>query len=400
MKILVFCQYYYPEPFRITDICEELVKQGNAVSVVTGLPNYPTGVIPEEYLKGQRRHENINGVEVNRCYEHGRGKNSVNLLLSYLSYAFSSSIKALRLSSDYDIVLVNQLSPITIGLPAIVYKWKNKKKIVLYCLDLWPDSLLAGGIKESSLVYRAFMVISKWIYKTADKILITSKLFEKYFVDVLKLPTLDMVYLPQYAEDLFATVGTLAQKSQLNLVFAGNIGEMQSVETILYAANCLSDKEHILFHIVGGGSNEGHCRELAREMELKNVIFYGSRPIQEMTNYYEIADAMLVTLKENESISYTLPGKVQSYMMAGKPIIAAINGETRNTINAAQCGFCVSAEDYEALAMDILKFDGMCIDKRISMANNARHYYNTHFSKNMFFKKMKEELEGMVTANV
>ena len=149
MKILVVCQYYYPEPFRISDICETLVEKGHEVTVLTGLPNYPEGRVLDEYRYGKKRNEVINGVKVIRSFEIGRGSNKLKLFLNYFSFTVSASLKTFFLMKEkFDVVLVNQLSPVMMGIPAMVYKKKHKKKILFYCLDLWPDSLAAGGLKK------------------------------------------------------------------------------------------------------------------------------------------------------------------------------------------------------------------------------------------------------------
>ena len=158
MKILVVCQYYYPEPFRISDMCETLVEKGHEVTVLTGLPNYPEGQILGDYRYCRNRNEVLNGVKVIRSFEIGRGNNKLKLFLNYLSFAVSGSLKAFFMNEKFDVVLVNQLSPVMMGIPAIVYKKKHKKKILLYCLDLWPDSLAAGGIQKSSIIYKVFMI--------------------------------------------------------------------------------------------------------------------------------------------------------------------------------------------------------------------------------------------------
>lgn len=329
MKILVVCQYYYPEQFRINDICEELVKLGNNVTVLTGLPNYPEGKIPKEYKFLKKRKETINGVNIIRNWEIGRRKGSIFRILNYCSYMISASIKAFFLPNDYDVVYVYQLSPVTMAIPGILYKKKNNKKLQLYCLDLWPASLTTGGIKEESLFYKMMKKISHWIYKNADAIAITSKQFEKYIKEELDLLNKKIIYLPQYAENLYCDVKEKKEvKEETNFLFAGNIGEAQSVETIIKAANEIKN-ENIKINIVGDGICLSGCKELANEYHLKNVIFYGKRPISDMKLFYEKADGMLVTLKNDNVINMTLPGKVQSYMAARKPIIGAIN--RRNT---------------------------------------------------------------------
>ncbi|MGE4589160.1 MAG: glycosyltransferase family 4 protein [Acidaminococcaceae bacterium] len=398
MKILVICQYYYPEPFRITDICESLVLRGNEVTVLTGLPNYPEGRVLDEYRHGNKRKEVINGVEVIRCFEIGRGKSKTKLFLNYLSYTLSATLKAIFIKEEFDVVFVNQLSPIFMGIPGIVYKKRHKKKLLLYCLDLWPDSLAAGGIKETSAIFKIVYKISKMVYSSADSILVTSSMFIDYFKNELKSEINNIKHLPQYAEDIFTETRSKAAYSRVkneryNFVFAGNIGDMQSVETIIKAAYELFDHNDIFFHIVGDGSKFNECKKLTSELSLKNVKFYGRKPIEEMPAFYELADAMLITLKDNKTLSYTLPGKVQSYMAAGKPIIGAICGETQKVIEEAKCGFICKAEDYQALAKLILKFCDS--DETILMGSNANKYYRENFDKNKFIDLLEKELMNL-----
>lgn len=399
MKILVVCQYYYPEPFRISDICEELVKNGNEVTVVTGIPNYPEGVIYKGYGNGDKKDEYINGVHIIRCYTIPRKKGAFYRLLNYYSYAISSSLKILFNSvkaadgSEFDVVFVNQLSPVMMAYAGMLYKWKHNKKLVLYCLDLWPESLAAGGIKKNSVIYKLFDRISGQIYKSCDQILVTSKSFIGYLSQKFAISKNSFTYLPQYAEDLFENVASKAEaKKTIDFVFAGNIGTLQSVDTIIEAAELLKDNKQLLFHIVGGGIEFASLQDEVKAKNLENVIFYGRRPVEEMPKFYSMADAMLVTLTGDPLLSLTLPGKVQSYMAAGKAIIGAIDGETKTIVEEAQCGFISKSGDSKALAESILRFSSLSDEDKESMGLKARIYYTDKFSKNMFFKVLENKL--------
>lgn len=400
MKILVVCQYYYPEPFRITDICETLVQKGHNVTVLTGLPNYPEGRVLDDYRHGKKKEEFVNGVKVIRCFEIGRGNNHFTLFMNYFSYSISASIKAFFIKEEFDVVFVNQLSPVMMGIPAMVYKRKHHKKILFYCLDLWPDSLASGGIKEGSFVYKIFLKISKWIYNSADMILVTSSMFKDYFESTLGIKTGNIKHLPQYAEDLFsqmeqetgAEIAFASVDKKYNFVFAGNIGDMQSVDTIIRAANELRDYPSIIFHIIGDGSKLEECKQLSNSLNLDNVIFHGRKPIYEMPHFYGMADAMLITLKNNRTLSYTLPGKVQSYLAASKPIIGSISGETNRVIKESDCGLCCEAEDYKGFADLILQFCDS--DKKDKMADNAKQFYFNNYSKEQFITKLEDALNS------
>lgn len=387
MKVLVICQYYYPEPFRISDVCEELVKRGHEVTVITGLPNYPMGEIYSGYEKGQKRDEIINGVKVHRCFTIGRKGGAIKRLLNYFSYAISSSLYVRRIQEEFNVVFINQLSPVMMASAGIAYKKKYGKKIILYCLDLWPESLCVGGIKKSSIVYKVFERISRRIYRSADEILIASQMFRQYLIKKFDIVNNKISYLPQYAEAQFLELKPKEPSETFNLMFAGNIGTAQSVGTVIKAAELLKD-EKAVFHIVGDGIELEKLKKSAAG--LPNVIFYGRKPLEEMPRYYEMADAMLVTLTDDPIISMTLPGKVQTYMAAGKPIIGAIDGETALVLNRVQGGYCGNAGDSNALAENVQELIKSEMIREIG--NKNREYYLNVFSKKKFIKELERHL--------
>lgn len=389
MKILVICQYYYPEPFRISDICEELVRCGHDVTVVTGVPNYPEGEIYKGYENGAKREEIISGVKVYRCHTIPRKTGAVYRFLNYYSFAFSSERFVNQLSENFDVVFINQLSPVMMAKAGIKYAKKYKKPCVLYCLDLWPKSLAVGGINESSLIYKHYHLVSARIYRAVDKILITSRSFSDYFEKEFDIDKSKITYLPQYAEEIFGTLDYQEPNGVCDLMFAGNIGTAQSVITIVKAAELLKD-EPVRFHIVGSGIELENLRKYAEEHQLNNIVFYGRKPLEEMPRYYAMADAMLLTLQADPVLSLTLPGKLQSYMSAGKPVIAAIDGEAQRVIDEAGCGYCSPPEDAEALAENIRRF--VADEDKQTLAHNARTYYEQHFDKTAFIIKIEELL--------
>ncbi|MFD1780173.1 glycosyltransferase family 4 protein [Fredinandcohnia salidurans] len=393
MKILVISQHFYPEQFKVSDICFRLAKEGHDVTVLTGLPNYPSGVIDKKYKWFKNRNEKVKGVNILRSWLIGRGSGNLKLSVNYLSFALAATFKSLFIKKDFDLMLVYQTSPVTMALPGVLLKKLTKKPLIIYCHDLWPESIATVGITKDSVVYKVLFIISKWIYGNADKIFTSSKLFVEYFNNTLGIYK-ETVYLPVYAEDLFdnITANNMASDS-INLVFAGNVGKMQSVDTIIYAANELKEMKNIKWHIVGDGSAKNTCEKLKNELDLENVIFHGQHPISEMPHFYRMADAFLITLKENKVISYTLPNKVQSYMAAGKPIIGAIDGETQEVIKTANCGLCCSSEDYKSLAKNVKDFVENKQMHRV-YGENAKKYYEENFSKKIFFTRLNNLLKN------
>ena len=390
MKVLVVCQHYWPEPYPLQDACEELVRRGHQVLVVTGVPNYPLGYIYPEYRKGKNREQTENGVRIHRCFTVGRRNNVIFRFLNYISFAISSTLYLRRLKEEFDVVFTNQSSPVTMSTGATAYGRKRSKKVVLYCMDLWPASLAAGGVKENSLIYRVFGRISQKIYWAADRILITSESFRDYLQTQFQIEDDRIVYHPQYAN-----VTEISPKSQdtecVNLVFTGNVGAAQSIDTILKAAKQLEDVKELRWHIVGDGSALESCKEEALKLGISNVIFHGRKPQSEMPEYMAMADGLLLTLTADPVISMTLPGKTQTYMASGRPIIAAANGEIPRVIADSCCGFCAPAEDAGALAAAVKEF--LAHPDRQSLGENGRRYYQQHFSRQRFMDALEQELE-------
>lgn len=391
MKILVVCQHYWPEPYPLPDLCEELVRRGHRVDLITDVPNYPMGITYPEYRRGARRREEHNGVHITRTFTIARRHNPVFRLLNYYSYAWSSSLYAGRLEEEYDVVFANQTSPVMMSSAAFAYARKHHKKVVMYCMDLWPACLAAGGLTERSPVYRFFGRESRRLYNQPDRILITSRMFREYLVEQHGVDPDRIAYLPQYAADRFDTLPAPdPAKTTVDLMFAGNIGAAQSLDTVLRAAELLRDQPRLRWHIVGDGSELERLQRQAAEKHLDCVIFHGRRPPEEMPALYARADAMVVTLTADPFISLTLPGKVQTYMAAGKPILGAATGEIPRVIQGARCGWCARAEDGDDLAAKVRLF--LACDHRDQLGRNARTYYEEHFTRDHFMETLEREL--------
>lgn len=396
MKILVVCQHFYPEQFRINDICFELAERGNEVTVLTGLPNYPKGKIFKEYKWHKNRNQIINNVKIKRCSLVGRGSSTFKMCINYIWFAFFGSLKALFMKKDFDIVYVYQLSPITMVWPAIIVSKIKKIPLIIHCLDQWPISVTVGGISKKSLIYKILYSISRSTYNKADLITVSSKSFKKYFEQVLKIrhDNKGLIYWPSYAESTYENIN-YEKNDIFDLVFAGNIGPAQSVETIIEAANILKNNKKIMFHIIGDGLNYSNCIKLKEKYKLTNVKFYGYHNVNDMPKYYKKADAFLITMVNNEVVNNTLPAKVQSYMVAGKPIIGAISGEVKKVIEEANCGLCCESLDYRALSKIILRASK---NKDIlqKWSKNSKEYYEKNFKKNICMDNLEKLFSQLI----
>lgn len=391
MKIAVVFQHYYPEQFRLTPICEELVRRGHEVTVYTGLPNYPHSKVPQRYRWFRNRREEHNGVRIVRSFEIGRKPGKLGLALNYVSYTLSSMWRAFFVPKDFDVVFAYSTSPILMTLQGIILRKRAKKKMHMYLMDIWPACLSAMHVKESSLLYRLMGRVSRYVYRRCDSISYTSRSFRQYMWEVHGISLREQDYLPQFAETLFEQDAALPEGEGFHFVFAGNIGHMQSVDTILQAAHILKD-EPIRWTILGDGSAFAACKALAERLELRNVEFLGRKPTEDMPEYYRMADAMLVTMRDDSLVNLTLPGKVQSYMAFAKPILGAINGETKRIVEEAQAGIICAAEDVQALADSVRRFMRMDADARLAMGQNARQYYDRNFQFADHINRLEQNL--------
>lgn len=390
MKILVVCQHFYPEQFRINDICKELIKRGNKVTVLTGLPNYPTGKLFPGFRFWKKRKEIYEGIKIIRTPIICRGTSLIRMALNYVSFAINGSLKALFMKKNFDVVYVYQLSPVTMAWPGIVVSKIKHIPLVIHVLDQWPVSITAGGISKKSLIYKFLYRLSKTTYKKATTISISSQNFKKYFENELEIKDKEIIYAPSYAEDNYKNIKTISNDT-FDLVFAGNIGPAQSVETIIEAANILNKDINTKFHIVGDGLSYKKCKDLAEKYNLNNVTFYGFCKVEEIKKYYDLADAFLITMDDNEVVNNTLPAKLQSYMLAGKPIFGAVSGEARTVIEMASCGKICSSLDYKELANIILNEKDNST-KLKKYGNNGYEYYQKHFQKD----KCMDDLEKIL----
>ena len=394
MKILFVSQHYWPENFRVTDIAETLVSLGHQVTVLCGLPNYPKGYVFDDYKHRKNRIQEHNGVKIIRAKEIGRRNNTLFRFLNYWSYPHYASKMINKLDKDFDVVYVQMSSPIMITKPALKYAKKYNKKIIMYEMDLWPESLLAGGITNKSLIYKYYKKVSSKIYSQCDKILVTTKEHIPYIKNLPCCQDLDIEYLPQYADTIFEeSVFENEDNGVIDLMFAGNVGKAQSLDTIIKAASLLKNEPYFIFHIVGGGSELDNIKKLAATLNTNNVIFYGQRPLEDMPKLYKIADVMLVTLEDKPYANMTIPGKVQSYMAVGKPIIGIINGSCSNFICNNGIGYNCPSGDSNALANIIKSINKQDLFK---IGVNARSVYYKKYSKQIFMAKLINALEHVL----
>lgn len=395
MKILIVCQQYAPDNFRINEISKELAARGHRVTVLTGLPDYATGRVPEEYRHGRRRDEMIDGVHVIRKPIVARRTGVLWRGLNYLSFLFSSTWYATFCKEkDYDVIVCYQLSPITMANAAVKMKKRTGKKLCLYCLDLWPESLKAWHVKESSPLFKCVHSYSKKIYAHCDRIGITSQPFREYLTKVNHVSDDKIVYLPQHADRVPIPDKPLPQPGEpIHLGFCGNVGSVQDVACIVRAAKELSDLPQVHLDIYGDGSELENCKALARELEVENAVhFHGRVPLETLHKKFESLDGFLLTLKAEGFVGATMPAKLQEYMAAGKPVFGAIGGAAAQVIEQAECGRVCPPSDYKALGQAIREF-AENPQAFAACGKNARRYFEEYFTLEAFMQGFEKLLD-------
>lgn len=407
MRILVVSQSFYPDNFKINEVVGEFVTAGNKVTVLTGLGDYSTGTIPTRYRWFKNRHENYHGATIRRVRTISRRTGPIFRSLNYLSFAINGWLWGKLQSQKFDVVYVYMPSPVTMGVPAISVAHRQSIPLLIYNLDLWPESVKAMSIKEKTLSFNIIHKISQAIYQQADSIAVSSVPFMDYLVDVNEVPKERLRFIPQYA-----TLPSRAKKetseereleklikenqAEINLLFAGNIGFVQDVETIIRAVasiqNSINEKQ-LKIHIVGDGSDLKNVKKLTDSLNVARfVIFYGRRPESTMSLFYKNSDASLLTLKYENKIGETIPAKLQGYLAASQPVLAAIDGDAARIIAESDCGIRVCSGDAVGLGRAMLTFIQLSDNQREQLSQNGYSYFLQNFTKAIFMEKTESWL--------
>ena len=407
MRVLIVSQYFWPELFRINDIAAYLTGQGHEVTVLTGRPNYPGGDVFPEYRADPASFSSYSGADVVRVPMIPRGASSLRLMANYLSFAVSAStIGAWRLKRrSFDAILVFQVSPVTAALPAIVQRRLKRAPLAMWVLDLWPETLSAVGAVHSKAGLGLVGKLVSFIYRRCDRILVQSKAFTPS-IEQRTGGSVPISYFPAWAETTFEAPLEAVElapelvpfRDTFNIMFAGNVGEAQDFPAIVAAADALRDRANIRWLIVGDGRAVDSVRSDIKARNLDDrVIFLGSHPVERMPSFFKGAHALLVSLKPEPVFAMTIPGKVQSYMRSGTPIIAMLDGEGARVIEEAGAGLVCSAGDSAGLAGIVARLAGTSAQERSQMGAAARAYCEREFDRGALLNRLEAWLMDMRT---
>jgi len=389
MQILVLSQYFWPESFIINDVVRLLREFGHEVTVATGKPNYPDGEVFEGYRAwGCQRERFSEEVEVLRVpLWPRRGGGATNLILNYFSFVVTGLLMfpwILR-GRRFDAILVFAPSPITQAIPAIFLKWLKGAKLVLWVQDLWPESLSATGFVKNSRLLGVVGWMVRSIYRYCDLLLVQSRAFIEpvtRYADESKIVyhpnSVDVQLQPTECEGIPPEL-TEVMEREFCVVFAGNLGTAQALDTVVQAAVLLRDNDNIRIVLVGSGSRLEWVQEQKRVAGLSNLLLPGRFPMGMMPKIFDRSGALLVSLNDEEIFAQTVPSKIQAYLAAGKPIIASLNGEGARVVSEAAAGFVSPAGLALPLAENIRRIAALSDSERLAMGQSGRAYFDAHF---------------------
>jgi len=400
VNILIVTQYFWPENFRINDLAMALAERGHEVTVLTGMPNYPGGKFFNGYGCFTPSRERWHGMEVLRCPLIPRGKGGgLRLALNYASLALSASLLGpWKCRGTYDVIFVHEPSPITIALPALMLSRLRGTPVLLWVLDLWPESLTAAGSVASPAILNAVGKLVRFIYRHCDRVLVQSRGFIDRVI-AQGAGQEKVLYFPSWAEALFtqtpdssrATPSLPTLPEGFRVMFAGNIGAAQDFETILAAAEQLRGDKDIHWVIVGDGRMAAWVKEQIHARGLADTVHLtGSYPLEAMPPLFAQADALLVTLKRDPVFALTIPGKIQSYLACGRPIVGMLDGEGAQVLRESGAALVGASGDAQTLAANVLALHRMHQEERERMGQAGRSYYNQYFERDRLMNQLEQ----------
>ncbi len=386
MRILLLTQLFQPEPNHLKGLAfaKELVRQGHEVEVLTCLPNYPAGRLYDGYrmrLKTFEMMENIPVIRLALFVDHSAS--GLKRFICYMSFAAVASLLGPYLIRRPDVIHVYQ-GPATLCLPAMFFRSLFGVPYVLDIQDIWPDSVTASRM----LTFPGCMdILGSWCnltYRLASKIVVLS---EGYKTRLLKrgVPAdkIHVIYNWCNENEMLSATDDPGEAvdfgaaDKFNIVFAGNMGKVQGLDTVLMAASKLSSEiPHARFVLIGDGVELGHLKMLASRLALTNVIFIPRQPARRIGQMLSAADALLIHLNDDPLSHIGIPQKTQAYMAVGRPIIMAVNGDSADMVRRAKSGIICEPGNPEAIANSVKTLIHMDPTQRVSLGENGRSFYN------------------------
>ena len=387
IRVLLLTQWFDPEPtFKGLVFARELVRQGFEVEVLTGFPNYPGGKVYPGYKIHFLQRELVDGVHVTRVPLYpNHDQSAIKRVLNYASFAASSLIYGLFMAKRPDVIYAYH-PPLTVGITASLIRVFRRIPVVYDIQDMWPDTLRATGMIDSVRTLNTVEAVCQWVYRRVDRIVVLSPGFKRLLVQRgVPDAKVDVIYNWADEAGLAAPQGQLPTsfpgQSQFRIVFAGNMGKAQALNTVLDAANLLQTRgSRVSFVMLGGGVEVSRLQQRAAELNLDNVVFFPPVPMAEVGTVLNEADALLVHLRKDPLFEVTIPSKTQAYMTVGKPLLMAVDGDAADLVVASGGGVVAESENPQALAMAAEGLATLGPGELLAMGQSAKRYYREHLA--------------------
>ena len=404
MKVLILSQYFWPESFRINEVARSLRDTGCEITILTGQPNYPDGGTFPGYSAFSTQVEDHDGLTIYRVPLVPRGHGSAfKLIANYISFIIFASLFGpwLLRGQRFELVFVYGVSPILKIFPAMVIRRLKSAALVTWVQDLWPESLEVTGFVRNARVLSAVSRVVGWLYQQNDLVLVQSRGFVPLVAAMSGATPVE--YHPNPGELAFSNQPEgppdLVLKPGFNIVFAGNLGTVQALETILSAADQLRDMHDVRFVLIGSGSRSEWLAQEVHRLALGNIELAGRFAPESMPGILAQASALLVSLVRDPVLSQTVPSKIQAYLAAGRPVIASLDGEGARVICAAGAGVVCAAENPDALAASVRALHALSSDERAQLGQAGRRYYQNNFEPSALALRLKNRFELLLTTS-
>ena len=393
-KILIVSECFYPEEFKINDLALFWKEKGYEVSVLTLIPTYPFGKIYNGYKNRLITKEVYQGIKIYRILAITGYQNSIlKKILRYVNFMIFGTIAAVIIGRRYSFVFGYNMAALSDMVPAIVIRKLYKKPLMLWVQDIWPDSVYAYGFKKTKFLSYSLNIFVKFVYQNVTAIAISSKGFESKLKTFVK-SDLKFNYAPNWAEDLDLSVNAIdySEKKKVHFTFAGNIGMVQNLENIINAFDSISkqNKTKAQLNIIGDGSNLEHLKKLAKHNE--SIVFLGKKKLEDMAEYYNGSDFLIVSLIDKPIFSLTVPSKTQTYIAAKKPILGIIKGETAQIILENNLGICADPSNVDSISRSFDSCIEMTYEQRIKYIENSDYLLKTIFNEDIIKNKLTDSL--------
>lgn len=384
VRILLLTQWFQPEPqFKGLPFAKALIERGHEVQVLTGFPNYPGGKLYPGYKVRPWRRETIDGVRVTRAALYPSHDRSVfRRILNYTSFALSSAVLAFTLRRP-DVVYV-YCPPMTAAAGAVALRLLRRVPYVIDIQDLWPDTLASTGMVNSGLMMRLVGAWSSFAMRRASALVVLSPGFEGRLRGrgiTRPIHVIPNWAPPEIVAQWEASSPPMDGSRPFNILFAGNMGYAQALDTVIGAAERLKrDAPNIRFTMIGGGTEVDRLRTASQAAGCDNIRFLPPRAAADMGPVFAEADALLVHLRDDPLFSITIPSKTQAYLAIGRPVLMGVRGDAADLVEAAGAGVPFAPEDPDALADAAIALARLTPDERAAMGLAGRRYYESHLA--------------------